>query len=123
MHLQLGTPVVWVWDNLSVHLRQELIDFAEEYKDWLAIFHLPPYAPEINPQEGGLEPAQACAGRLRCGRPGAPDPGHQAEAEEDPVPASSDHRLSATHRPGPHGPDRHTGHRGFNLSTQRPAVR
>ncbi|MFF7166849.1 hypothetical protein ACFZBP_36630 [Streptomyces sp. NPDC008086] len=20
VHLQLGTPVVWVWDNLSVHL-------------------------------------------------------------------------------------------------------
>ncbi|MFC5219016.1 hypothetical protein [Streptomyces coerulescens] len=23
VHLQLGTPVVWVWDNLSVHLQQE----------------------------------------------------------------------------------------------------
>lgn len=52
VHLQLGTPVVWVWDNLSVHLQQELFDFAEEHKEWLVIFHLPPYAPEINPQEG-----------------------------------------------------------------------
>ncbi|MET8983375.1 transposase [Streptomyces sp. NPDC004539] len=25
---------------------------TEEHKDWLVIFHLPPYAPEINPQEG-----------------------------------------------------------------------
>ncbi|MEV6107810.1 transposase [Streptomyces sp. NPDC051940] len=52
VHLQLGTPVVWVWDNLSVHLQQELFDFEAEHRDWLAIFHLPPYAPEINPLEG-----------------------------------------------------------------------
>ncbi|MEV5847695.1 transposase [Streptomyces sp. NPDC051985] len=52
VHLPLGTPVVWVWDNLSVHLQQELFDFEAEHKDWLVIFHLPPYAPEINPQEG-----------------------------------------------------------------------
>ncbi|MFC8125976.1 transposase [Streptomyces sp. NPDC057302] len=52
VHAQLDTPVVWVWDNLSVHLQQEIFDFAEEHKDWLVIFHLPPYAPEINPQEG-----------------------------------------------------------------------
>ncbi|MFB8778060.1 transposase [Streptomyces broussonetiae] len=52
VHLQLGTPVVWVWDNLSTHLQQELFDFEAEHKDWLVIFHLPPYAPEINPQEG-----------------------------------------------------------------------
>ncbi|MET7712629.1 transposase [Streptomyces sp. NPDC005407] len=50
-HPQLGTPVVWVWDNLSVHLRQELADFAEEHSDWLRVFHLPSYAPELNPQE------------------------------------------------------------------------
>jgi transposase len=51
-HQQLGTPVVWCWDNLSVHLRQELADFAEENKDWLRVFQLPSYAPELNPQEG-----------------------------------------------------------------------
>ncbi|WP_455681819.1 transposase [Streptomyces violascens] len=52
VHGQLGTPMVWIWDNLNVHLQQEIFDFAEEHKDWLVIFHLPPYAPEINPQEG-----------------------------------------------------------------------
>lgn len=50
-HIQLGTPVVWVWDNLSLHLVQELYDFAEEHRDWLRIFQLPSYAPELNPQE------------------------------------------------------------------------
>lgn len=51
-HQQLGTPIVWCWDNLSVHLRQELADFAEENKKWLRVFQMPSYAPELNPQEG-----------------------------------------------------------------------
>jgi transposase len=52
VHQQLGTSVVWLWDNLSVHLVQELFDFAEENKTWLQVFQLPSYAPELNPQEG-----------------------------------------------------------------------
>nr|WP_078492368.1 transposase [Streptomyces yerevanensis] len=51
-HLQLGTPVVWCWDNLNVHLVRELADFAEEHKDWLRICQMPSYAPELNPAEG-----------------------------------------------------------------------
>jgi transposase len=51
-HHQLGTPLVWVWDNLSVHLVQELFDFAEENKEWLRVFQLPSYAPKLNPVEG-----------------------------------------------------------------------
>ena len=52
VHQQLGTPVVWVWDNLNVHLVQDLYDFAEENKAWLKVFQLPSYAPELNPAEG-----------------------------------------------------------------------
>ena len=51
-HIQLGTPVVWCWDNLNVHLVKELADFAEEHRDWLQIFQMPSYAPELNPAEG-----------------------------------------------------------------------
>jgi transposase len=43
---------VWCWDNLSVHLRQELTDYAEENKAWLRVYQLPGYAPELNPTEG-----------------------------------------------------------------------
>ncbi|GHA03136.1 hypothetical protein GCM10010389_48190 [Streptomyces echinoruber] len=50
-HQQLGTPLVWVWDNLNVHLQQEWFDFAAGHQDWLRIFHLPSYAPELNPVE------------------------------------------------------------------------
>ncbi|WP_243766567.1 transposase [Streptomyces sp. GC420] len=51
-HQQLGTPVVWCWDNLNRHLVRELTDFAEENKGWLRVFQMPSYAPELNPQEG-----------------------------------------------------------------------
>jgi hypothetical protein len=51
-HLQLGTPVVWCWDNLNVHLAKELKDFATAHKDWLRIYQMPSYAPELNPAEG-----------------------------------------------------------------------
>ncbi|MFF4653322.1 transposase [Streptomyces sp. NPDC001380] len=51
-HQQLRAPLVWCWDNLNVHLVQELFDFAEENKEWLTVFQLPSYAPELNPQGG-----------------------------------------------------------------------
>lgn len=35
-----------------MHLVKELADFAEEHQDWLRIFRMPSYAPELNPAEG-----------------------------------------------------------------------
>ncbi|MFG3021591.1 transposase [Streptomyces sp. NPDC048254] len=51
-HQQLNAPLVWCWDNLNVHLAKEVIAFAEEHVDWLRIFQMPSYAPELNPSEG-----------------------------------------------------------------------
>ena len=51
-HQQLGRPLVLLWDNLNVHLVDELADFFEENKAWLRVFQLPGYAPELNPTEG-----------------------------------------------------------------------
>jgi transposase len=48
----LSAPVVWCWDNLSIHLAPELADFAGENKDWLRVCRLPACAPELNPAEG-----------------------------------------------------------------------
>jgi len=50
------TPVVRVrgrslWDNLNVHKAVDLREWAET-RDWLTIFYLPPYAPDLNPVEG-----------------------------------------------------------------------
>jgi len=43
---------VWCWDNLNIHLAPELADFATENAEWLRIYRLPAYAPELNPAEG-----------------------------------------------------------------------
>jgi transposase len=40
------------WADLTIHLAPELADFAAENKEWLRIYRLPAYAPDINPAEG-----------------------------------------------------------------------
>ncbi|MFD5268844.1 transposase [Streptomyces sp. NPDC058335] len=50
-HLQLGGPVVVIWDNLNVHRYSRLREYAAEH-DWLTIVQLPSYAPDLNPVEG-----------------------------------------------------------------------
>jgi transposase len=51
-HRELAAPLVWCWDNLNIHLAPELADFARENKDWLRIYRMPAYAPDLNPAEG-----------------------------------------------------------------------
>ncbi|MEU7005032.1 transposase [Nonomuraea sp. NPDC046570] len=51
-HQHLNAPLIWCWDNLSVHLAEQLADFDAEQVDWLRIVQLPAYAPELNPVEG-----------------------------------------------------------------------
>lgn len=50
-HLQLGGPIVVVWDNLNTHKAAGLRKYADEH-DWLTVFQLPSYAPDLNPVEG-----------------------------------------------------------------------
>jgi transposase len=50
-HQQLGGPIVLVWDNLNVHKAADLREWAEA-RDWLTIYYLLPYAPDLNPVEG-----------------------------------------------------------------------
>ncbi|MFG2695900.1 transposase [Kitasatospora sp. NPDC048407] len=51
-HIQLGSPIVPVWDNLRAHLMPPMQEFVRASKDWLTVFQLPSYAPDLNPQEG-----------------------------------------------------------------------
>ena len=51
-HRELSAPLVWIWDNLNIHLAPELADFAAENKAWLRIYRLPAYTPDLNPAEG-----------------------------------------------------------------------
>ncbi|WP_445081914.1 IS630 family transposase [Streptomyces ipomoeae] len=50
-HQQLGGPIVLVWDNLNTHLTTGMRRYIAE-RDWLTVYQLPPYAPDLNPVEG-----------------------------------------------------------------------
>jgi transposase len=50
--IQLGDPIVLVWDNVRLHLTAGMKAFIDSNVEWLTVFHLPPYAPDLNPQEG-----------------------------------------------------------------------
>ncbi|MGW6893157.1 IS630 family transposase [Streptomyces chartreusis] len=50
-HHQLGGPIVLVWDNLNVHLAYGMRQFIAR-QDWLTVYQLPSYAPDLNPVEG-----------------------------------------------------------------------
>ncbi|MFE9046496.1 transposase [Streptomyces sp. NPDC007818] len=51
-HIQLGDPIVLVGDNLRMHLAEEMRRFIAAHTDWLTVFQLPSYTPDLNPQEG-----------------------------------------------------------------------
>lgn len=50
--IQLGGPIVLVWDNVRLHLTKPLREFIDANAAWLTVFQLPTYAPDLNPQEG-----------------------------------------------------------------------
>lgn len=50
-HQQLDGPIVLIWDNLNVHKDRRMRAFSEAH-DWINAYHLPPYAPDLNPVEG-----------------------------------------------------------------------
>ena len=54
-HQQLGGPLVLVWDGLNTHTSRVMRELIAA-RDWLTVFQLPAYAPELNP------------GRSRSGR-------------------------------------------------------
>ncbi|MCQ4084056.1 transposase [Streptomyces sp. RB6PN25] len=50
-HQQLNSPIVLIWDNLNVHRDARMRGFIDAH-DWITAYHLPPYAPQLNPAEG-----------------------------------------------------------------------
>jgi transposase len=49
---QLGGPIVLIWDNVRRHLTRPLREFIAANADWLTVFQLPTYAPDLNATEG-----------------------------------------------------------------------
>ncbi|MET8130371.1 transposase [Streptomyces sp. NPDC005065] len=53
LHRFLNTKVVLIWDNLTGHVRDRgVLAFLHDNADWLTVYRLPGYAPELNPVEG-----------------------------------------------------------------------
>ncbi|NGO07317.1 IS630 family transposase [Streptomyces sp. HC44] len=50
-HQQFGGPIVLVWDILTVHKTADLRQWAAS-REWLTIYCLPPYAPDLSLVEG-----------------------------------------------------------------------
>lgn len=103
-HQQLGGPIVLVWDNLNVHLAYGMRQFIER-QDWLTVYQLPSYAPDLNPVEGiwsllrrGWLSNTAFTSR-------APHPDHPARHEKDPVPPPPHRRMPRRNRAVPHPND------------------
>ncbi|MFE5192068.1 transposase [Streptomyces sp. NPDC056628] len=65
--IQLGGPIVLVWDNLRLHLTAGMRAFIETNAEWLTVFHLPTYAPDLNPQEGIWSLVKREIGNLAAG--------------------------------------------------------
>ena len=40
-----------IWDNLPVHRARAVQDWLAERPEQIEVFHLPPYSPELNPDE------------------------------------------------------------------------
>jgi DDE superfamily endonuclease len=49
-HQQLGAPIVLVWDRLPGHISARMRALIVA-RPWLRVYHLPGYAPELNPVE------------------------------------------------------------------------
>jgi putative transposase len=49
-HRQLNGPLVLVWDGLNTHVSRAMRELVAA-RDWLTVFQLPAYAPELNPVE------------------------------------------------------------------------
>jgi putative transposase len=50
-HQRLGGPIVLIWDNLNTHISHVMREYIAA-RDWLTVYRLPPYAPDLNATEG-----------------------------------------------------------------------
>jgi hypothetical protein len=51
-HHQLDGKLVLLWDNSTAHTDTAMLRLLQARRDWLTVFRLPPYAPELNPPDG-----------------------------------------------------------------------
>ncbi len=52
VHQLVKAPIVLVWDRLNTHVSRVMRELIAE-REWLTVFLLPAYSPDLNPVEGG----------------------------------------------------------------------
>ncbi|MFG2833100.1 transposase [Streptomyces sp. NPDC048434] len=50
-HQLVKAPILLVWDRLNTHVSHAMRELIDQ-RDWLTVFLLPAYSPELNPVEG-----------------------------------------------------------------------
>ncbi|MFH9821635.1 transposase [Streptomyces sp. NPDC017230] len=50
-HQLVRAPIVLVWDRLNTHVSRRMRELVAE-REWLTVFLLPAYSPDLNPVEG-----------------------------------------------------------------------
>ncbi|WP_249040283.1 IS630 family transposase [Streptomyces chryseus] len=51
VHQLIKAPIVLVWDRLNTHVSRRMRELVAE-REWLSVFLLPAYSPDLNPVEG-----------------------------------------------------------------------
>jgi hypothetical protein len=97
-HAQLGAPMVLVWDNLPAHRARLTQKFIAAHVDWLTVFPMPSYAPELSPARGCGRTSRAGCWSTRRPRPGPSGRRRQGRAETHPVSSLADRRVPDRHR-------------------------
>lgn len=62
----VARPIILIWDNASIHRSRKVQDYLASHAD-IQVEYLPPYAPELNPEEycHGNVKQRMCNGRYR----------------------------------------------------------
>ncbi|MFI1178164.1 transposase [Streptomyces sp. NPDC020799] len=66
-HCQLGSRIVLVWDNSTQHKDTAMRELLATREEWLTVFRLPAYAPDLNPAEGVWAHLKKSLGNLAAG--------------------------------------------------------
>ncbi|MFE9399076.1 transposase [Streptomyces flavidovirens] len=51
IHQMVKAPIVLVWDRLNTHVSRTMRQTIDD-REWLTVFLLPAYSPDLNPVEG-----------------------------------------------------------------------
>nr|WP_263986190.1 transposase [Streptomyces sp. NK15101] len=94
-HIQLGGPIVLVWDDLRMHLVEAMRRFIADHADWRTVFRLPGYAPDLSPQEGIWSLVKRDIGNLAAAGPRPDHSRRRTQAQADPVPSGPGRRPPA----------------------------